>query len=79
MRTVVGVGIERLVLLVRKEGFVRVEGLQLQKPVVGRSVAPDELLAQAEETARGVEDDNLRAALEALAFNVFSRRTTATD
>ena len=53
---------------------------QFTRPTKPAPARPDPaLLAQAEETARGVEDDNLRAALEALAFNVFSRRTTATD
>lgn len=37
------------------------------------------VLADAKDTAKGVKDDNLRNALEALALNVLSRRTPATD
>lgn len=43
------------------------------RPTVSRSDTPPEILPQAQQLADGVRDDGLRAALERLATNVYSK------
>ena len=54
--------------------------VQFTRPPKPAPQTPDpELVARARETASGVGDPQLRAALEALAQNVLSRRAKAAD
>lgn len=53
---------------------------QFTRPIKAAPSAPDpELVARAAETAAGVDDPGLRAALEKLAQNVLSRRRNAAE
>jgi hypothetical protein len=57
-------------------GFSEGQATFTPAPPVARPAPPPELVAQAQQTARGVQDDGLRHALETLAQNILTRHRT---
>ncbi len=60
-------------------GFSEGQAEFRRKPKAGRPAPTPEIVARAHDAARGVQNEDLRKALEALAQNVLSRRKSPAD